>query len=210
MTETKRAVLWAGAGVVICVLLVPEITDMNGAQRYIDFAAFCGIYVGEVVLVLAGTWAAGKLRNRPINRARATSGSCRAMAVAMIAFGAIWLDFSEARPHTLWSEYEYDFHQPAARTDGWHVGTLEGTGLDSVLIERIVERFVNDSDYKWQHSFLMAQDGKLLVEEYFYDKTADTLHDLRSANKSITSILVGVAIDHEIIRSVTDPISVRA
>jgi CubicO group peptidase (beta-lactamase class C family) len=50
-------------------------------------------------------------------------------------------------------------------------------------------------------------DGKIVAERYYNGESADTLHDIRSAGKSITSLLVGIAIDRKKIRSVDDPVA---
>jgi len=50
-------------------------------------------------------------------------------------------------------------------------------------------------------SVLVARHGRLLYEEYF-DGGAETLRDTRSATKSITDILVGIAIDEGKLRGV--------
>ena len=44
------------------------------------------------------------------------------------------------------------------------------------------------------HAFLVARHGVLVVEEYFHGFHRDEPHDLRSAAKSLTSVLVGAAI----------------
>ncbi|WP_343694344.1 serine hydrolase [Flavobacterium sp.] len=43
-------------------------------------------------------------------------------------------------------------------------------------------------------SIVAVYDGKLLIEEYFNDADRNTLHDTRSAGKSFTSTLMGMAI----------------
>lgn len=50
-------------------------------------------------------------------------------------------------------------------------------------------------------SVLIARHGRLIDEQYF-DGDADTLRDTRSATKSITDILVGIAIDESKLRGV--------
>jgi len=49
--------------------------------------------------------------------------------------------------------------------------------------------------------------GQRIAERYYNGATADELHDIRSAGKSITALLVGIAIDRGAIRSVDDPVS---
>ena len=46
-----------------------------------------------------------------------------------------------------------------------------------------------------------------MAERYYGDERPDTLHDIRSAGKSVTSLLFGIAIDQGHIPSVTDTVS---
>lgn len=54
-------------------------------------------------------------------------------------------------------------------------------------------------------SLLLLKDGKLLLERYQYDRTPDARFFSYSMAKSITAILVGVASDKGIIKSLDDP-----
>jgi CubicO group peptidase (beta-lactamase class C family) len=69
------------------------------------------------------------------------------------------------------------------------------------------------------HSVVVARHGKLVFEQYFpgYDQpwgqpdgqhefTATTKHDMRSASKSVVSLLVGIAIDRKLIAGVDEPV----
>jgi CubicO group peptidase (beta-lactamase class C family) len=54
---------------------------------------------------------------------------------------------------------------------------------------------------------VVVRDGRFVSEHYFNGDDAGTLHDIRSATKSITSVLMGIAIDKGLVRSVDEPIS---
>ncbi|RDC63448.1 serine hydrolase domain-containing protein [Adhaeribacter pallidiroseus] len=56
------------------------------------------------------------------------------------------------------------------------------------------------------HSFLLAKDGKLVYERYFNEGNLLDHHEMRSAHKSITALLVGIAIDKGYIKNVHDPV----
>jgi CubicO group peptidase (beta-lactamase class C family) len=48
--------------------------------------------------------------------------------------------------------------------------------------------------------------GTLIAERYFNGENPDALHDMRSAGKSITSLLVGAARDRGLIHRLADPV----
>ena len=83
-------------------------------------------------------------------------------------------------------------------------GSMESVGLDSLLLYSVSERLKEENDHK-VHSILVARNGVLVFEAYFKGHTRQNPHDLRSATKSITSLLTGIAIDQGILKSVEDP-----
>jgi CubicO group peptidase (beta-lactamase class C family) len=91
----------------------------------------------------------------------------------------------------------YAYRPPLAFTDGWPVSTLEKEGLDSAAITRLVQFLIDlpmDGLGAHQvHSVLIARHGKLVLEEYFHGAHRDEPHDLRSASKSWTAMLIGAA-----------------
>jgi len=102
---------------------------------------------------------------------------------------------------------------PARLDDGWTIASPESVGLDGTRLCTIEQRLkLTDSDI---HAVVVARHGKLTFEQYFsgvdqpwgkpegrYDYDATTVHDMRSVTKSVTSLLVGIAIDRRMIRSV--------
>jgi CubicO group peptidase (beta-lactamase class C family) len=54
---------------------------------------------------------------------------------------------------------------------------------------------------------VVLRDGRRVAERYFNGAGADDLHDMRSAGKSVTALLVGIARDRGAIRSVNDPVA---
>jgi len=59
-----------------------------------------------------------------------------------------------------------------------------------------MEKAVAGGEFKKITSVLVARHGKLVYEKYF-DGDANSLRNTRSATKSITSMLAGIAIDHQ-------------
>jgi CubicO group peptidase (beta-lactamase class C family) len=91
----------------------------------------------------------------------------------------------------------YFYRPPVAFDDGWPVSSLEKEGLDRAAIERFVQFLIDlpmDGLGAHQvHSVLIARHGKLVLEEYFHGAHRDEPHDLRSASKSWTAMLIGAA-----------------
>lgn len=91
----------------------------------------------------------------------------------------------------------YAYRSPADLGDGWRAATAASSGVDSAALQAIVQRLVrvdprNDSLPR-VHALLVARRGRLVLDEYFHGYSADQLHDLRSASKTITSVMVGAA-----------------
>lgn len=74
----------------------------------------------------------------------------------------------------------------------WQRATPESVGLDSSRLKAMEAR-IQVGEFKKIGSVLIARHGKLVYERYF-EGDATTLRDTRSATKSITSLLVGLAI----------------
>lgn len=63
------------------------------------------------------------------------------------------------------------------------------------------------SQYPGIHSLLISKGNKLVYEHYFNNFTQDSLHDSRSSFKSITSLLIGIAIDKGLIKDINQKVS---
>jgi CubicO group peptidase (beta-lactamase class C family) len=85
------------------------------------------------------------------------------------------------------------YRPPTDQGDGWVVGTAQAERLSPDELGAI-EGAIRHGDVKKIGSVLVARHGKLIYEAYF-DGDATTLRDTRSAGKSVTSIMTGIAID---------------
>jgi len=91
----------------------------------------------------------------------------------------------------------YSYQRPLARDDGWPTGTLEEANIDHAAIEKLIQMIIDTPeaavDTPQIQGIMIARHGKLVLEEYFHGFSRDTLHNTRSASKSITATLVGAA-----------------
>ena len=110
-----------------------------------------------------------------------------------------WYARGEGKP------YAYQYAAPRDRHDGIAVASVESAGLDPVPLQTLVSR-ITDNTYPGVDSVLIMKDGKLVFEEYFYGNDADSLHQLRSATKSFTSALVGIAVRRGMVPDANAPI----
>ncbi len=84
---------------------------------------------------------------------------------------------------------------PESKKDGWPIASPESAGISSKPLQDM-EAAVRAGEFKKIGSVLIARHGKLVYEGYF-DGDTNTLRDTRSATKSITDVLVGIAIDEK-------------
>ena len=102
-------------------------------------------------------------------------------------------------------QYEYTYQVPEEVNDGWETSSLHAEGVDSGAINELIRSILNKR-FKNIHSVLLVKNGKLILEEYFYGYERDTKHQLHSVSKSITSILVGIAIDQKKIPGIDEKV----
>jgi CubicO group peptidase (beta-lactamase class C family) len=106
------------------------------------------------------------------------------------------------RPH---ADPGYAYAPPVAKDDGLPTGEVQGPTLDLARL-REMGTALSAGRYPDTHSVLIAQHGRLVFEEYFYDYGANTPHALRSATKSVVSALVGLTIAKGLLKDVRQPI----
>jgi len=106
---------------------------------------------------------------------------------------------------------------PTALNDGWTIASPESAGMDATRLCGIAARMKEiDANV---HAVIVVHHDKLVFEEYYtgYDEPwgkddgqytfeATTKHDMRSASKSVISLLIGIAIDHKLIASADEPV----
>jgi len=85
--------------------------------------------------------------------------------------------------------------------DEWDMTSFDAEGLDSSRFGLLKARII-DGTFKDINSIIVVKHGKILIEEYFNGADSHALHDMRSAGKSFTSALVGIAIDKGLINGV--------
>ncbi|MCE7073019.1 beta-lactamase family protein [Dyadobacter sp. CY327] len=98
------------------------------------------------------------------------------------------------------------YQAPPAIHDGWKVGTINTATGDSKplrdLFENILKGHFNGLD-----AILVARNGKLLLEEYFYMGDRERIHSIQSCTKSVTSLLIGIAHDDGLIKNLDAPVN---
>lgn len=106
---------------------------------------------------------------------------------------------------------------PVAIGDGWPIAAPESVGLNGERLCGIGAHLKATNANV--HGVVIARQGKLVFEQYFtgYDDPwgipegqftfdATTKHDMRSVSKSVTSLLVGIAVDRKLIAGVDEPV----
>ncbi len=88
-----------------------------------------------------------------------------------------------------------------AQNNDWQIAEPESEMLSADTLLKM-ENSIIEGKYKKITSILIARNNKLVYEKYFGDSPKTDLRDTRSATKTITSMLIGVAIDNKIIPGV--------
>jgi CubicO group peptidase (beta-lactamase class C family) len=98
------------------------------------------------------------------------------------------------------------YEVPPTLDDGWRTAPPEEVGLDRTRIEAVL-REIHGAGHDHLHSVLLVKDGKLVLEEYLNGYYRQRPHDVASVTKSVTSILIGIAIEQGVITGADQPLA---
>ena len=104
-----------------------------------------------------------------------------------------------------YSQELYQYTTPKQLKDGWNVSNLYAQYRDTTRIHHFFNQLIGEQHQV--HSILVIKDNTIILEEYFNQYDWNKRQDLRSVTKSITSILLGIAIDKGFVESLDDPIT---
>ena len=90
-------------------------------------------------------------------------------------------------------------------THEWQMSAPEEQGMHSKTILAMME-FIKEKEYNI-HSVTLVRNGSLVLDSYLYPFKNDKKHEMHSATKSVTSALIGIAIDKGYIKDVHQAIT---
>ena len=96
---------------------------------------------------------------------------------------------------------EYTYQIPLQIDDGWQVSTLAKEGVSEEIINDMMTAILAGK-YPNLISIVLIRNGSLILEEFLYYNNRYWLQDFRSAGKSVTSVLMGIAFDKGFIKGV--------
>jgi CubicO group peptidase (beta-lactamase class C family) len=88
----------------------------------------------------------------------------------------------------------------------WRRAAPEQVGIDGARMADLVGR-LRGNRIPGIHSLLLVRQGYLAVEEYFNGSDGTQLQTLQSVTKSVTSLLLGIAVGQGAVRSVAQPVT---
>lgn len=102
-----------------------------------------------------------------------------------------WLVITSPHIHPLAEKY----------TDEWEISSLSDEGMNEEKIASLTEQ-IRIGKFKGIHSFLIVKNGKLVHEVYFKGYNKESLQEIFSITKSVSSTLIGITVDKGFIENV--------
>lgn len=104
----------------------------------------------------------------------------------------------------------YTYRRPPVLDDGWTTQSPEDAGIDraglEAMMQMLIDRPMDSIDTPVVDALLIARNGKLVLEEYFRGVHREQMHTLRSAQKSLVSVLAGAVMQAGAPLSVSSPV----
>jgi CubicO group peptidase (beta-lactamase class C family) len=139
---------------------------------------------------------------RPLRDFGATASAAGTLTLQKLPPSERALSFHRATARDLRWYYplpgpHWTYAPPAPLGDGWRVGTPARAGMSVApiadLMNGIAKLRTPALRSPYIQSIAIARRGTLVLDQYFYGFTAAMPHDVRSAGKSVTTLLVGRA-----------------
>lgn len=99
----------------------------------------------------------------------------------------------------------YTYRMPTQIPDGWSVASMQSQQMDPKPVEQLTDQ-IQTEQYRNIHSLLISRNGKLVYENYFNGYSQSIPENIYSATKSITSALIGIAVDQKLIKSLDEKV----
>src|SRR5678816_2079526 len=94
---------------------------------------------------------------------------------------------------------------PQDMKDGWLTAPADTAGIAPGRLQAM-ESAIRSGECVKITSVTLVRHGRLVYEAYFDDTGRDGLRNTRSATKTVTSMLVGIAIDQGLLSGVDAPV----
>lgn len=103
---------------------------------------------------------------------------------------------------------KYEVTQVALKksTTDWQIGGFTSDNSTSIIELAEMERLISKDSLPNTHSVLVSKKGEIIYENYFDGYNPNIPHDMKSASKSISSAIVGIARDNSLFTSVEQSI----
>ncbi len=91
--------------------------------------------------------------------------------------------------------------------DGWFRSAPAHQGLDNRAVREMLNRVRSQADFRTVRGVVIVRHGTLVAEAYFGGYTNETLKNVHSVSKSVTSLAVGIALDRDLLPGVNTPLA---
>jgi len=118
---------------------------------------------------------------------------------------ALFISACSEESYTNITPEQYQYQKPVDLSDGIETASLDEVNASEQPFVELVQNILRGY-YKEIDSILVYQNDKLILEEYFNGYHQNKIHDLRSATKSITSLLTGIAVEQGFINSIDESV----
>ncbi len=123
--------------------------------------------------------------------------------IKALPFIVIFILLAWYSQHTLQPKQER--LNPPYLNDQIRVGVPKDVGMNSILLQSILDSIEYDL-HRDLNSILISRNGILIFEAYFKRDGRKTLHDIRSAGKSFTSTLTGIALHQGALKNIDNKV----